>query len=111
MIDEVGYTRLTTEQAHAVCDLVTARYEQGAILLTRNTSFTEWGALLAMTYSRIPCSAAAPRCCGNCHRGGQRAHERSHRPCRTRSISRAGRFVKPRVTCFLTLVIARWTHR
>ena len=46
MIDEVGYTRLTAEQAHALFELVTARYEKGAILLTSNTSFAEWGALL-----------------------------------------------------------------
>jgi DNA replication protein DnaC len=46
VIDEVGYTRLTVEQAHALFELVTARYEKGAILLTSNTSFAEWGALL-----------------------------------------------------------------
>jgi DNA replication protein DnaC len=46
VIDEVGYTRLTAEQAHALFELVTARYEKGAILLTSNTSFAEWGALL-----------------------------------------------------------------
>jgi DNA replication protein DnaC len=46
LIDEVGYLRLTPTQAHALFDLVTARYEQGAILLTSNRSFTEWGALL-----------------------------------------------------------------
>jgi DNA replication protein DnaC len=46
IIDEVGYTRLTPEQAHHFFELVTARYEQGAILLTSNTSFAEWGNLL-----------------------------------------------------------------
>jgi DNA replication protein DnaC len=46
VIDEVGYTRLTPEQAHHFFALVTARYEQGAILLTSNTSFAEWGNLL-----------------------------------------------------------------
>lgn len=46
LIDEVGYLRLTPSQAHALFDLVTARYEQGAILLTSNRSFTEWGTLL-----------------------------------------------------------------
>ena len=43
LIDEVGYLRLTPSQAHALFDLVTARYEQGAILLTSNRSFTDWG--------------------------------------------------------------------
>ncbi len=46
VIDEVGYTRLTAEQAHQLFELVAARYERGSILLTSNTSFTEWGALL-----------------------------------------------------------------
>ncbi len=46
VIDEVGYTRLSVEQAHAMFELVTARYEKGVILLTSNTSFAEWGTLL-----------------------------------------------------------------
>ncbi|GCE16691.1 IS21-like element helper ATPase IstB [Dictyobacter kobayashii] len=46
IIDEVGYTRLTAEQAHHFFELVAARYEHGSIILTSNTSFTGWGALL-----------------------------------------------------------------
>jgi DNA replication protein DnaC len=46
VIDEIGYTRLTPAQAHALFELVNARYEKGAILLTSNTSFAEWGTLL-----------------------------------------------------------------
>ncbi|HET8909013.1 MAG TPA: ATP-binding protein [Ktedonobacterales bacterium] len=46
IIDEVGYTRLTVEQAHALFELVTARYEQGTILLTSNIIVADWGALL-----------------------------------------------------------------
>lgn len=46
VIDEVGYTRLSPSQAHALFELVTARYEHGSILLTSNTSFAEWGNLL-----------------------------------------------------------------
>ncbi len=46
VIDEVGYTRLTVEQAHQLFELVVARYERGPILLTSNTSFAEWGTLL-----------------------------------------------------------------
>jgi DNA replication protein DnaC len=46
VIDEVGYTRLTVEQASALFDLVAARYERGSIILTSNLSFTEWGSLL-----------------------------------------------------------------
>lgn len=46
VIDEVGYTRLTVEQAAALFDLVAARYERGSIILTSNLSFAEWGGLL-----------------------------------------------------------------
>jgi DNA replication protein DnaC len=46
VIDEVGYTQLTTEQAHHLFELVTERYEKGSILLSSNTSFAEWGTLL-----------------------------------------------------------------
>ena len=46
VIDEIGYTHLTPAQAHALFELVNARYEKGAILLTSNTSFAEWGSLL-----------------------------------------------------------------
>src|SRR6266567_8095952 len=46
VIDEIGYTRLTPEQSHALFELVRDRYEKGPILLTSNTSFAEWGALL-----------------------------------------------------------------
>ncbi len=46
VIDEVGYLRLTSSQAQALFDLVTARYEQAPILLTSNRTFAEWGMLL-----------------------------------------------------------------
>lgn len=46
VIDEVGYTKLSQEQAHHFFELVTARYEHGSIILTSNTSFAQWGTLL-----------------------------------------------------------------
>lgn len=46
VIDEVGYTRLSQEQAHHFFELVAARYEHGSIILTSNTSFAGWGSLL-----------------------------------------------------------------
>src|SRR5260370_16501861 len=45
LIDEVGYTKLSAEQAHHLFDLITERYEKGSIILTSNTSFGEWGKL------------------------------------------------------------------
>jgi DNA replication protein DnaC len=46
VIDEVGYTRLSQEQARHFFELVAARYEHGSIILTSNTSFAQWGHLL-----------------------------------------------------------------
>jgi DNA replication protein DnaC len=46
VIDEVGYTRLSPDQARYFFELVTARYEHGSIILTSNTSFAGWGNLL-----------------------------------------------------------------
>ncbi|GLV53312.1 ATPase AAA [Dictyobacter sp. S3.2.2.5] len=46
VIDEVGYTTLSQEQARYFFELVTARYEHGSIILTSNTSFASWGTLL-----------------------------------------------------------------
>jgi DNA replication protein DnaC len=43
VIDEIGYTRLSEEQANALFELVRDRYEQGSTILTSNTSFSEWG--------------------------------------------------------------------
>jgi DNA replication protein DnaC len=46
VIDEVGYTKLSPEQARHFFELVTARYEHGSIILTSNISFAQWGNLL-----------------------------------------------------------------
>ena len=46
VIDEVGYTRLTPDEARVLFDLVVARYERASTVVTSNLSFTEWGALL-----------------------------------------------------------------
>lgn len=46
IIDEIGYTRLNTDHANNLFDLITARYERGSIILTSNLSFNEWGKLL-----------------------------------------------------------------
>lgn len=46
IIDEVGYTKLTEDQANHLFALVRDRYEQGSTILTSNTSFSEWGTLL-----------------------------------------------------------------
>ena len=46
VIDEIGYTNLSALQANQLFDLVRERYEQGATILTSNTSFAQWGKLM-----------------------------------------------------------------
>ena len=46
VIDEVGYLRLTAQQAYQLFEIVTTRYEQAPTILTSNRSFAEWGSLL-----------------------------------------------------------------
>lgn len=46
IIDEIGYAKLTPEQSRSFFELVRDRYEKGPIILTSNTSFSEWGPLL-----------------------------------------------------------------
>ena len=46
LIDEIGYARLSAEQAHFLFEIVAARYDCSPILLTSKTSFAEWGTLL-----------------------------------------------------------------
>ena len=60
VIDEVSYTRLTEEQANLLFALVRDRYEHGSIILTSNTSFSEWGRYWAMRYWPQRCSTG---CC------------------------------------------------
>ena len=46
VLDEIGYTKRLPDQATHLFELVRDRYEHGAIILTSNTSFADWGALL-----------------------------------------------------------------
>ena len=46
IVDEIGYTKLGQEQAQAVFEVMSARYERRSSILTSNLSFAEWGTLL-----------------------------------------------------------------
>jgi DNA replication protein DnaC len=46
IIDEVGYSSLSEEQAQGLFDLVAARYQRRSTILTSNLTFAEWGRLL-----------------------------------------------------------------
>lgn len=43
IIDELGYMPITREQANLLFQLISMRYEKGAIILTSNYNFDEWG--------------------------------------------------------------------
>lgn len=43
IVDEIGYLPLTQNGANLFFQLVNARYEKGAVILTSNRSFKEWG--------------------------------------------------------------------
>jgi len=47
LIDEVGYENLIPEQATLFFQLVNARYENGAIIMTSNKPFGKWGEIMA----------------------------------------------------------------
>lgn len=43
IIDELGYMPITREQANLLFQLISMRYEKGAVILTSNYNFDEWG--------------------------------------------------------------------
>ena len=47
VIDEIGYLPLTQDQANLVFQVVSRRYERGAIVLTSNLTFGAWNQAFA----------------------------------------------------------------
>ncbi len=47
IMDELGYQSIATEQANVLFQLVASRYEKGAIILTSNYGFEDWGPIFA----------------------------------------------------------------
>lgn len=45
VVDEVGYTPLSREEAHLFFQFISNRYERASTIITSNKSFTEWGNL------------------------------------------------------------------
>jgi DNA replication protein DnaC len=45
VLDEVGYPPLERDEANLVFQVISKRYETGAILLTSNKAFSEWGSV------------------------------------------------------------------
>jgi len=66
IVDEIGYLPITQGGANLFFQLVNARYEKGAMILTSNRGFAEWGRY-SVTPSSQPrrltgCSTALPSC-------------------------------------------------
>jgi DNA replication protein DnaC len=55
IIDEIGYLSIGAGAGNLFFQLVNARYERGAMILTSNRGFAEWGQVLATPWSRPPC--------------------------------------------------------
>ena len=47
VIDEIGYTQLSRQEAELFFRLVSDRYERGSMILTSNKYFSDWGELLS----------------------------------------------------------------
>lgn len=47
LVDELGYLPLEPDAAHLFFQLVSRRYETGAMLITSNRSVAEWGTVFA----------------------------------------------------------------
>ncbi|MGY4298931.1 DNA replication protein DnaC [Bradyrhizobium sp. i1.4.4] len=47
IVDELGYLPLEPDAAHLFFQLVSRRYENGAMLITLNRSVAEWGTVFA----------------------------------------------------------------
>ena len=60
IVDEIGYLPLPKEGASLFFQLVSARYEKGAMILTSNRSFAEWAEVFGDPVVATACSTA---CC------------------------------------------------
>lgn len=63
IVDEIGYLPISWGGANLFFQLVNARYEKGAMILTSHRSFAEWGEVFgACRRHRAPRPVPAPRC-------------------------------------------------
>lgn len=59
IVDELGYLPLEPDAAHLLFQLVSRRYETGAMLITSNRSVAEWGTVFADPWSPPPSSTGS----------------------------------------------------
>jgi DNA replication protein DnaC len=58
IVDEIGYLPVIPAGGNLFFQLVNARYEKGAMILTSNRGFSEWGHVFGDPGSRPPCLTA-----------------------------------------------------
>ena len=58
VVDELGYLPLEPDAAHLFFQLVSRRYETGAVLITSNRSVAEWGTVSRARSSTGSCITA-----------------------------------------------------
>ena len=81
IIDEIGYLSVGAGAGNLFFQLVNARYERGAMILTSNRGFAEWGAGLRRSRGRdSPAGPPSSPRCRRPHRGGQLPAPRTRRP-------------------------------
>lgn len=85
IVDELGYLPLEPDAAHLFFQLVSRRYETGAMLITSNRSVAEWGTVFADRWSRPHCST------GSCTTARSSKPATSPGASRTKFKARAGR--------------------
>lgn len=64
VVDELGYLPISPEQANLFFQLVSSRYEKGAIILTSNYGFEDWGPIFT---DQVIAAAIIDRLVHHCH--------------------------------------------
>jgi hypothetical protein len=82
IVDEFGYLPVIPGGRNLFFQLVNARYEKGAMILTSNRGFSEWGRFLETPWSRPLCLTASSPCDRHPDRGGELSTSRA---CRSRA--------------------------
>jgi DNA replication protein DnaC len=80
VVDEIGYLPVTPGGGNLFFQLVNARYEKGAIILTSNRGFAEWGGVRRRRGRNRAARSAASPCCRAPDRRLQLPHAPARRP-------------------------------
>jgi DNA replication protein DnaC len=94
IVDELGYLPLEPDAAHLFFQLVSGRYETGAMLITSNRSVAEWGTVFA---DPVVATAILDRLLHHSHvLAPRQTKKRPHQAARWRRASGRPRLPPPR---------------